>query len=103
VRIRDNGCGIDSRVLRKVRDGHWGLATMRERAATIGGLLEIASSTTTGTEVKLFIPFNLNLEYSLPNTARLHRDLVNVKWQMGQSANVTEQDIQNRAAGMGPK
>src|SRR5262249_26890363 len=31
LRIRDNGCGIDSKVLRTGREGHWGLAGMRER------------------------------------------------------------------------
>lgn len=56
VRICDNGCGIDPRMLQKGRDGHWGLATMRERAATIGGLLKIVSSATRGTEVQLSIP-----------------------------------------------
>src|SRR5579872_5841322 len=38
VRIRDNGRGIDPRVLKKGRDGHWGLAGMQERATRIGGL-----------------------------------------------------------------
>jgi signal transduction histidine kinase len=61
VRICGNGCGIDPRVLKKGRDGHWGLATMRERAATIGGLLKIVSSATGGTEVQLSIPINLHL------------------------------------------
>ena len=56
MRVRDNGCGIDPQVLRAGRDGHWGLAGMRERATRIGGRLEIASSATTGTEVQLFIP-----------------------------------------------
>ena len=60
VRIRDNGCGIDPRILKKGRDGHWGLATMRERAATIGGLLKIVNSATGGTEVQLSIPINPN-------------------------------------------
>ena len=66
VQIHDNGCGIDSRMLKEGRSGHWGLATMQERAATIGGLLKIVSSATRGTEVELSIPINLNLEYSLP-------------------------------------
>jgi PAS domain S-box-containing protein len=56
MRVRDNGCGIDPQVLLAGRDGHWGLAGMRERATRIGGLLEIASSPTNGTEVQLFIP-----------------------------------------------
>ena len=61
VRIWDNGCGIDARMLKKGRDRHWGLATMRERAATIGGLLKIVSIATGGTEVQLSIPVNLRL------------------------------------------
>jgi len=44
VRIRDNGCGIESQMLEKGRDGRWGLAGMRERATRIGGVLTILSS-----------------------------------------------------------
>jgi PAS domain S-box-containing protein len=56
MRVRDNGCGIEPQVLRAGRDGHWGLAGMRERAARIGGRLTISSSAASGTEVQLFIP-----------------------------------------------
>jgi PAS domain S-box-containing protein len=56
MRIRDNGCGIAPQMLDKGRDGHWGLAGMRERTAKIGGLLKISSSPTTGTEILLSIP-----------------------------------------------
>jgi PAS domain S-box-containing protein len=56
MRVRDNGCGIDPQVLQSGREGHWGLAGMRERAARIGALLEIYSSATAGTEVQLSIP-----------------------------------------------
>lgn len=62
MRIRDNGHGIDPRVLQTGRDGHWGLAGMRERAARIGGLLNITSSTAAGTEVRLSIPNNVAFE-----------------------------------------
>src|SRR5258708_30172182 len=48
VRIRDNGAGIEPQVLEKGRDGHWGLAGMRERATRIGGALTIFSSPTAG-------------------------------------------------------
>ena len=57
--IRDNGCGIDPQVLEKGRDGHWGLAGMRERATRIGGLVKILSSPTAGTEVQLSVPSNV--------------------------------------------
>jgi PAS domain S-box-containing protein len=52
MKVRDNGCGVDPRVLETGREGHWGLAGMRERAAKIGGLLKIANSAT-GTEIEL--------------------------------------------------
>jgi signal transduction histidine kinase len=56
MRIRDDGNGIDSKVLENGRDGHWGLAGMRERATRIGGLLKISSSPMVGTEIQLSIP-----------------------------------------------
>jgi len=56
MRVRDNGCGIDPHVLEAGREGHWGLAGMRERATKIGGRLKISSSATAGTEVQLSIP-----------------------------------------------
>ena len=56
MRVRDDGCGIDPDVLEAGREGHWGLAGMRERATKIGGLLKISSSATAGTEVQLSIP-----------------------------------------------
>lgn len=56
MRVRDNGCGIEPQMLRAGRDGHWGLAGMRERAARIGGQLNISSSPASGTEVQLCIP-----------------------------------------------
>ena len=55
-RVHDNGCGIDPQVLREGREGHWGLAGMRERAARIGGQLKISSNANHGTEVLLSIP-----------------------------------------------
>jgi len=67
IRIRDNGCGIDPQVLEKGREGHWGLAGMRERATRIGGLLQILSSPAAGTEVQLSIPTSLASELSLPH------------------------------------
>ena len=56
VRIRDNGCGIDPQMLQLGREGHWGLTGMRERARRMGGLLEISSGGTAGTEVCLSVP-----------------------------------------------
>jgi signal transduction histidine kinase len=64
MRVRDNGRGIDPQMLEKGRDGHWGLAGMRERATRIGGSLEILSSPTAGTEVQLSIPVTTALTLS---------------------------------------
>jgi signal transduction histidine kinase len=67
VRIRDNGRGIDPQVLEKGRDGHWGLAGMRERSTRIGGVFKILSSPAAGTEVQLSIPTTFASELSLPH------------------------------------
>ena len=64
MRVRDNGRGIDPQVLRSGRDGHWGLAGMRERAAKIGGLLNISSSATAGTEIQVSIPSDIAFQLS---------------------------------------
>jgi signal transduction histidine kinase len=56
LRIRDDGKGIDSKLLDTGRDGHWGLAGMRERAQEIGARLDIWSQAGAGTEVELSVP-----------------------------------------------
>jgi signal transduction histidine kinase len=56
LRIRDDGKGIDPKLLDAGRDGHWGLAGMRERAQQIGAQLEMWSEGGVGTEVELRIP-----------------------------------------------
>jgi len=56
ILVRDDGAGIDSEVLQSGRDGHWGLAGMRERAESIGARLKVWSRANAGTEVELVIP-----------------------------------------------
>ncbi len=56
LRIRDDGMGIDSKVLATGREGHWGLQGMRERAQQIGAQLDIWSQAGAGTEIELRIP-----------------------------------------------
>ena len=55
-RIRDDGKGIDSKLLDAGRDGHWGLPGMRERAQQIGAQFDMWSEVGAGTEVELRIP-----------------------------------------------
>jgi signal transduction histidine kinase len=56
LRIRDDGKGIDAKLLDVGRDGHWGLPGMRERAQQIGAQLDMWSEVGAGTEVELRIP-----------------------------------------------
>ena len=60
IAVRDNGCGIDPRLLH--RNGHWGLQGMRERAERIGARLRILSKVALGTEVELCVPSRLAFE-----------------------------------------
>jgi signal transduction histidine kinase len=57
--VRDDGCGVDPQVISSGREGHFGLAGMRERAKRIGGQLNVFSSVTSGTEVELSVPGHL--------------------------------------------
>lgn len=54
--VRDDGDGIDAQVLQSGKDGHWGLAGMRERAESIGARLRVWSREHAGTEIELVIP-----------------------------------------------
>ena len=56
VIVRDNGCGIDPKVIRSGRDLHWGLTGMRERAANVGAQFRIWSRPGAGTEVEISVP-----------------------------------------------
>jgi signal transduction histidine kinase len=57
LRIRDDGKGMDRKVLREgtVPD-HWGLPGIRERAKGIGGRLTFWTEAGAGTEVELTVP-----------------------------------------------
>ena len=57
LRIRDNGRGIDPKVLTDGGiAGHWGLRGVRERAERIGAQLDFWSEAGAGTEVQLTVP-----------------------------------------------
>lgn len=57
LRVRDDGKGIDSTILKSGKAGHYGLTGMRERAAHIGAKLTVSSSTD-GAEIVLRVPGN---------------------------------------------
>jgi signal transduction histidine kinase/ligand-binding sensor domain-containing protein len=54
--IRDDGRGIEQKIVDTGRAGHWGLRGMRERAKAIGGELNIQSRPDAGTAIELTIP-----------------------------------------------
>jgi len=56
VLVRDDGRGIDPRVVSVGTEGHWGLPGMRERAERIGARLKVSTRVAAGTEVELSIP-----------------------------------------------
>jgi signal transduction histidine kinase len=57
VCIRDNGKGIDPKVLEAGgREGHYGLPGMHERAELAGGRLLVRSGVNSGTEAEIIIP-----------------------------------------------
>ena len=75
LRVRDDGKGIDPKHLNTGRDGHWGLAGMRERAQQIGAQLEMWSEIGAGTEVELRIPGAIAYETAhRPGGFRLFRN-----------------------------
>jgi ligand-binding sensor domain-containing protein/signal transduction histidine kinase len=57
LRVRDNGQGVDPKILEDGgRPGHFGLQGMRERSERVGGQLKIWSGRETGTEIELTVP-----------------------------------------------
>jgi signal transduction histidine kinase len=69
LRIRDNGKGIDPKVLSAGgRVGHYGFPGMHERAKLVGGKLAVWSDLNSGTEAELTIP--ASLAYAKSSAAR---------------------------------
>ena len=60
LRFRDNGVGIDPKILRDGSvPGHYGLPGMKERVREIGGRMDIWSRTGAGTEIEVCVPSSL--------------------------------------------
>jgi signal transduction histidine kinase/ligand-binding sensor domain-containing protein len=56
LRIRDDGKGVDLKVLQDDSSGHWGLRGVRERAERIGAKLDVWSEAGAGTEFQFTVP-----------------------------------------------
>jgi signal transduction histidine kinase/ligand-binding sensor domain-containing protein len=56
LRVSDDGIGIDPGVVDRGKEGHLGLQGMHERASRIASKLTVASSSNSGTEIKLVVP-----------------------------------------------
>jgi signal transduction histidine kinase len=56
LRISDNGAGIDPDIVRRGKPGHFGLQSMRERAARIMGKFSVESSAGSGAVITLTVP-----------------------------------------------
>ena len=56
ILVKDDGRGIDPRLLAAGCAGHWGLTGMRERAEQIGARLQLSSRVRAGTEVEVSAP-----------------------------------------------
>ena len=56
LEVRDNGRGFETGEDAEAEPGHFGLTGMRERAAEIGGRLDVTSEPGTGTTVRLQAP-----------------------------------------------
>ena len=69
LRIRDDGKGIDRKILQEgARAGHWGLPGARERAKRIGARFDIWSEAGAGTEIELTVP--ASRAYARPQAQR---------------------------------
>jgi signal transduction histidine kinase len=62
LRVRDDGKGIDPKVLEAGQSGHFGIPGMRERAQRIGARLNFWSKVGAGAEAELTVPASMAYE-----------------------------------------
>jgi signal transduction histidine kinase len=60
LRVKDDGSGFDAEWSETLTQGHYGLLSMRERVAEIGGQLTILTARGAGTLVETSVPIVLN-------------------------------------------
>jgi signal transduction histidine kinase len=77
LRVIDNGIGIDSGILEKGKESHFGLRGMRERAERIGSRLTLISSLGTGTVMTLVVPGRIVFRGATPKWSERIRSLFN--------------------------
>jgi signal transduction histidine kinase len=72
LRIRDDGVGVDAKVVREGRRaGHWGLQGMRERAEAFGARIDVWSEHDAGTEVELSVPAEIAYDRAMSHRSWL--------------------------------
>jgi signal transduction histidine kinase len=62
ITVENDGRGFDPQAVARRGGGHFGLATMRERAESVGGRLEVDSAPGAGTRLSLWVPRTLTVE-----------------------------------------
>src|SRR5262249_18823962 len=65
--VSDNGAGIDSDVIERGKESHFGLRGMRERAKRIGSKFTLISSPDSGTVITLIVPGRIVFHSPRPN------------------------------------
>jgi signal transduction histidine kinase len=63
--VADDGRGFDYARTASQPNGHYGLITMKERAAEIGGTLAIESNAPAGTHVRMVVPQSARVQERL--------------------------------------
>jgi signal transduction histidine kinase len=58
LNVRDDGCGFDYEKLQNEDARHFGLVSMQERAARIGGTMKVNSRANEGTDILVEVPLS---------------------------------------------
>jgi ligand-binding sensor domain-containing protein/two-component sensor histidine kinase len=66
LRVRDDGDGIEPKIIESGRLGHWGIQGIRERADSVGAKLTLSSRVKGGTEVEVTVPGHIAFEDATP-------------------------------------
>lgn len=96
--VRDNGRGIDRRLLKYGREGHWGLRGMRERARVIRSKFKIVSSPSSGTELKVLVPAEVAFGSPIGRWFARRRSTLSRAPEHPDSASMEDQGARHRTA-----